>query len=297
LGSTNGTYLNGQRITGPVEVAQDDFIQFGSVAFRVLRQSSHDDGGTVCEDVVDRAMALVQFDRLMSEEAVIPHYQPIVELPGERPFGFEVLVRSRIAGMDTPMVMFSAAAQLSLEAQLSQMIRCKAVEETRTFHPPPHLFVNTHPVELQEAGLIESMRALRELSRHQRITLEIHEKAVTDSAGIMELRAALRDMDIGLAFDDFGAGETRLSQLSKIQPDYLKFDISLVHNLHQASSEHQQMIRALVRMAENMGVIPLAEGVECREERNVCVELGFKTGQGFYFGRPIPLRAERGSDG
>ena len=211
LDSTNGTYVNGERIADPVELRQDDLVQFANVAFRVLQQSSSYDAGTVCEDVMDRAMALVQFDRLMSEEAVVPHYQPIVDLSDGQPIGFEVLARSRIAGMETPAVMFSAAAQLSVETQLSQMVRCKAIIETRSLATPPHLFVNTHPAELERPGLIESLKAMRELSRSQPFTLEIHEKAIAERDAMKNLRTALRDMDIGLAFDDFGAGQARLS--------------------------------------------------------------------------------------
>ena len=292
LVSTNGTYVNGERITGVVELTSDDIVQFADVAFRVLRQSSENDTGTLCEDVTDRAMALVQFDRLMSDEAVIPHYQPIVDLRDveNAPIvGFEVLARSRARGLQTPMEMFSIAAQLSLEVQLSQMVRRKAIQETRSCASAPHLFLNTHPRELEQSGLIESMKLLRGLNSSQEITLEIHEKAITDACGMRELRSALRDLEIRLAFDDFGSGQARLAELSGVQPDYIKFDISLVHRLHEASPEHRQMLGALVRMVREMGVLSLAEGVECEEERDACVDLGFELAQGFYFGKPSLL--------
>jgi len=290
LNSTNGTYLNGERVRETVELRPDDLVQFANVAFRVLQQSSSCDANTACEDVVDQAMALVQFDRLMNEEAIVPHYQPIVDMADGHCVGHEVLARSRITGMETPAPMFSAASQLNVEAQLSQMVRCKAIIETRSITPPLHLFVNTHPVELERPGLIDALRSLRNLSATQPITLEIHEKAVTRRSSMRELRAALRDMNIGLAFDDFGAGQARLNQLSEVQPDYLKFDISLVHNLDGASKTHQQMIASLVNMARDMDVAPLAEGIETEAERDICVELGFTLGQGFYFGKPATVR-------
>ena len=290
LGSTNGTFINGKRISGTVELMPDDLVQFGDVAFRILRQSTSLNTMTQCEDVLDQAMALVQFDRLMSEEAVVPHYQPIVTLPDEQIVSFEVLVRSNVAGLEGPAAMFSAATRLSLETKLSQMIRWKAVQQTAQFDVPPHLFLNTHPVELQEPGLLESMRLLRELGGSQEITLEIHEKAVTDAKAMKELRAALVDIDIRLAFDDFGSGQARLREISEVHPDYVKFDMSLLRSIDEATAEHRRMIATLVTMTLDIGVVPLAEGLETTAERDVCVEFGFQLGQGFYFGRPAAVR-------
>jgi EAL domain-containing protein (putative c-di-GMP-specific phosphodiesterase class I) len=289
LGSTNGTYVNGQRILGPRELLPDDLVQFGAVPFRVLKQTAPSNLSTVCEDVVDQAMALVQFDRLMNEQAVVPHFQPIVDMSTEEVVAFEVLARTRLVGLKSPAAMFSVAAKLSVEAKLSQMIRSKAVQQASAFEHPPHLFLNTHPAELREPGLAESMEAVRKVNPSQRLTLEIHEKAVSDAAAMTKLHAALHEMDVGLAFDDFGAGEARLVELAKVQPDYLKFDISLIHSIHAAPREHRRMVASLVRMVREMGVVPLAEGIECRKERDACVEMGFALAQGFYFGRPVAL--------
>jgi EAL domain-containing protein (putative c-di-GMP-specific phosphodiesterase class I) len=81
-----------------------------------------------------------------------------------------------------------------------------------------------------------------------------------------------------------------LIELSEVQPDYVKFDISLVHKLNEASGIHKQMVATLVTMVRDMGVMALAEGVETEEERDICVDIGFELAQGFYFGRPVPLR-------
>lgn len=294
LGSTNGTYTNGRRVTGAVELQADDLVQFADVAFRVLQHSASSNTATVCEDVTDQAMALVQFDRLMNEEAVIPHYQPVVDIHDEKILGFEVLARSRIAGLEGAPAMFSTAARLSVETQLSEMIRWKAVQQTSSLSPQPHLFLNTHPVELEKAGLCDSLRALRQLSPTQQVTLEIHEKVATDVPAMKEFRAELRDIDVGLAFDDFGAGQTRLLELSEVQPGYLKFDMSLIRSIDTAGAEHRQMVATLVRMVRQMHIVALAEGIETPEERDACVELGFELAQGYYFGKPVPLRSGHG---
>jgi EAL domain-containing protein (putative c-di-GMP-specific phosphodiesterase class I) len=291
LGSRNGTYVNGERIGGPRTLFPDDLVQFGAMPFRVLKQTAPSNGCTICEDVMDHALMLVQFDRLMSEQAVIPNYQVIVDIRNGRVLAFEVLARSRLAGLEMPAAMFSVAAALGVETQLSRMIRSKAVQETSTRESPPHLFLNIHPAELQELALIDSIEEIRAASPAQRMTLEIHEKAVGNVADLSRLRDALHEMGVGLAFDDFGAGHGRLLELVEVRPDYVKFDISLIHRIHHAPSEQRRLVGSLVSVVRDMGVVPLAEGIECREEHDVCQELGFELAQGFYYGEPVPLQS------
>ncbi len=286
LGSTNGTYVNAARITGSAEVRPGDLIQFADVPFRVLHQSPLENSATVSHDVVEEAMALVHFETLMATEAVVPHYQPIVDIAGQQTIGYEVLGRSRFPGLETPASMFSVASQMNLEVKLSQMLRAQGVQQSRGREFISHLFVNTHPAELAAPGLIESMAAIRQINTGQRLTLEIHEAAVTNIDDMKKLRETLRDWGIGLAFDDFGAGQTRLAELFKVQPDYLKFDMSLIRSIHESSVEHQKMIRGLVSMVRDIGVTPLAEGIEQEQEALACKDLGFQLAQGYFFGRP-----------
>lgn len=291
LQSTNGTYVNGNRIQSTTVLREDDLVQFAELPFRVRRQSATGGDQTQHEDVCDQALALVQFDKLMSERAVTPNYQPIVDMVTQRFVGYEVLGRSRVFGLETPDAMFHAASQLDLQVELSRMFRWEGIRASASLPKPPHLFVNTHPAELVAPGLVESMVAVRDVSPSQPITLEIHEAAITDPLSMARLRAALTDLNIGLAYDDFGAGQNRLVELIEVRPDYLKFDMSLVRGIHTASLARQQMIATLVRMVRDLGIVPLAEGIEASGEHRTCLQLGFQLGQGFYYGRPAPVRA------
>jgi EAL domain-containing protein (putative c-di-GMP-specific phosphodiesterase class I) len=290
LQSTNGTYVNGRRVTDQIAVKPEDLIQFADVPFRVRRQSSSGTTPTVHEDVCDQAFALVQFDKLMSSRSVIPYYQPIVDMQNAEPIGYEVLGRSEVFGLESPAAMFRAASQLDLEVELSRMFRWEGIRTCAVLDEPPHLFVNTHPRELLEAGLLESLQGIRDVSPRQPLTLEIHEGAVTDVANMNELRAALKDLNVNLAYDDFGEGQNRLIELVEVRPDYLKFDIVLIREIHRAAQPRQQMLEKLVQIVRELGVIPLAEGIECQEEATACRELGFQLAQGFFYGRPAPIR-------
>jgi EAL domain-containing protein (putative c-di-GMP-specific phosphodiesterase class I) len=71
----------------------------------------------------------------------------------------------------------------------------------------------------------------------------------------------------------------------------LKFDMSLVQNLESASNERQRMLASLVQMVSDLGVAPLAEGVELAADHEICRQIGFQFGQGFYYGYPeLPER-------
>lgn len=291
LQSTNGTYVNGDRVSRPVEVHRDDLIQFADMPFRLGRQSTELDSRTMQEDVCDRAMGLVQFDKLLNDRAVLSYFQPVVELRDNQTVAYEILSRSRLVGLEYPAAMFDAAAQMNMEIELSRVMRIEGVRTSALFPDPPHVFINTHPMELADDGLLETMKGLRRITASQPITIEIHEAAVGDVSTMKELRAGLDDLNMRLAFDDFGAGQARLFELAEVRPHYLKFDRSMIQDIDQASPQRQQMLAHLVQLVTELGVVPLAEGIEREEEGTVCREMGFVLAQGFLYGRPAPVPA------
>lgn len=287
LQSTNGTFVNGTKVDSPVILKQGDLVQFANIAFRVGRQST-DCRKTVAQDVIGEVLGLVQFEKLLDGIALTPHFQPIIRYCDDGIIGFESLARSNMEGLETPATMFKAAKQLQLESELSRILRRRSLETGLAILQGRQVFLNTHPAEMYDPHFLASLKTLRREFPVQPIELEIHELAVTDVTRMKELREELRTLNIGLAYDDFGAGQARLLELIEVQPDYLKFDRSLLKNIHTAPPAQQDAVAALVRMTTQLGVVPLAEGIECREEDQVCRQLGFELGQGYFYGRPAP---------
>ena len=185
--------------------------------------------------------------------------------------------------------MFQAAEQLNLEVELSRLLRWEGIRVGRDLPDRPMLFVNTHPREMEDGeGLIDSLVKLREMTGNTLMVLEIHEAAVTNPSLMNELSAAMKDLEIQLAYDDFGAGQARLAELIAAKPDYLKFDISLVRDIDTADEHRTQMLRTLVKMVRDLDIRALAEGIETAEEAECCKQIGFDLAQGYYFGRPSP---------
>lgn len=291
LGSTNGTYVNGKRIDDAVQVGEEDLVHFAEAPFRIRRQSAtNSNAGTYQENVCDQALALVQFDRLMSQRLVNPHFQPIVTMAQGTTIGYEVLGRGRVFGLESVGAMFQAAEQLNLEVELSRLLRWEGIRIGRELPDQPSLFVNTHPKELIGEGLVDSLIKLREMAGSIRIVLEIHEAAITAPSSMARLRSSLCDLNIELAYDDFGSGQARLAEIVEARPHYVKFDIGLVRGIDMADESRLQMIRTLVKMVRDLDIKSLAEGIETEAEASMCRELGFQLAQGYYFGRPAPAR-------
>lgn len=284
LGSTNGTFVNGRRICRDTPLDQNDIVQFAGFEF-VVGRTEQLSTRTQCCSIADWMQTLTQFQRLMAERAIVPHFQPIVRLSDGATIGYEVLARSVLPGMASPKDMFEAAERSNQAASLSEMCRQTGIEQAALMPARAIMFLNTHPSETLETGLLESLQELRSTAPDQPIVLELHESALTHPKEISRLRDQLRKLHIQLAYDDFGAGQSRLRELAEVAPDYLKFDMSLIRGIH-LSRERTQFVAGLVQLALDRNIVPLAEGIESTEEAEVCRQIQFTHAQGYFYGKP-----------
>ena len=286
LGSTNGTHLNGK----PIEfsaVVEGDLLQFANALYKVGRKSIQDYDGTMEEGILPWAQTLLAFDQLINERAVVPHFQPIVSMDRETTPGYELLARSNLDGLSNPGLMFGAAERLGQQATLSELMRQEGLKIAANSHfSTANFFLNTHPCEVITQRLIDSLINLRADYPAVNVTIEIHEAAVTEPSAMREFQSLLKGLNMQLSYDDFGAGQGRLLELGEVPPDVLKFDMQLIRNIDSAPATRQEMLATLVRLAIDLGTIPLAEGVETEAEHQTCLQMGFQLGQGYLYGRP-----------
>ena len=288
LQSTNGTYVNGTRIQRDVPISEGDILQFADAEFRVGRTEPSSIHRTIASSPNEWQWAISSVNSLIHERQLIPFFQPIVDLRSCDVVGYEVLARSDLPGLQSPRDMFKAASLLGLEPKLSELAREMGVLAGEKITPPATLFLNTHPSEHDGQGLVESLQKLRDQKPNVPLVLELHEGAITDLGQMRQLRDELRRMEIRLAFDDFGAGQSRLVELAEIAPDYLKFDIGLIRGIHK-SAPRQQLVGGILKLSRELGITSLAEGIEEEAEAQVCRQLGFALAQGYLFGRPASL--------
>jgi EAL domain-containing protein (putative c-di-GMP-specific phosphodiesterase class I) len=287
LGSTNGTFVNGERLVTEKCVKEGDLIQFSNMVFRLKLARETGGSKTLLGDNCEEALALIQFDRLINDDALTPAYQPIVRSEDLSVTAYEVLGRSPVFGLKTAEQMFRAAAQLNQEAELSRKCRHAGLHSFPRLASTRCLYLNTHPAELQDVdALIDSLSAARREFADLQITLEIHEGAITSPRTMRRIRDVMRDLKVQLAYDDFGCGQARLIELMEVPPDVLKFDMKLTRELHRATPKRQQMLKSLVMMIRDAGIKALAEGMESAAESEACLEIGFDLHQGYFYGEP-----------
>lgn len=302
LASTNGTFVNKLPVDGEAPLEDGDIVQFATLAFRVgLAEVDNIESVLTSTATIDtRTPAPMdnnarKLEQLLAEEAVTPLFQPIVSLSGDELLGYEVLGRGNLAGLPGGVLdLFRLAELIGAEVELSLLLRRQSVATCGMLAGGHCYFLNTHPGELVDDTLIESLRHARSTWPELRLAIEIHETAVTDPAGIRQLRDELLDLDILLVYDDFGAGQARLVELAEVPPDYLKFDRSLIRHIHQAPRARHQLLAGLVKMALELGICLIAEGLEYPGEVQICRTLGFDYGQGFLFAVPRPCEERDG---
>ncbi len=294
LDSLNGTYVNRRRVKGQQPIKDGDVLHFATTEF-VLRLARDDesDEQTVhrtIEDLPQRVGGREQIGRLLTERAVCAYYQPIVQLtPYREVIGWEALGRGRMEGMpEAPAPLLERAAYFGRAAELSQLFRVRAAEDATKLGPRPTIFLNCHPEELGGKLLLPQLEALGRSFPHLDLVLEIHERAVADVARLRVLVRELASIGVRTAYDDFGAGQARLLELVDATPAYVKFDKAWTRGIDQPATKHGRMVRTLVKMVHDFGIVPVCEGIEREDQFTACSDVGFVLGQGFLFGRPAP---------
>lgn len=288
INSTNGTFINGKRVRSVSPVEEGDVIHFGKVRFHVLRNRESASRATLAFDAEGDAIAHLQFASLWESDGLTPHFQPIVQLSDQKIVAFESLARSPLPGLENPYNLFQIAQQHKAEAELSVLLRQVSLERGLPLLGNHTFYLNTHPEEMGKSDLFESLDELRDEFPSASVVLEVHEAGTASIGYLEELKHKLADLDMKLAYDDFGRGQSRLNALAEVTPDVVKFDMELVRGLHETSAKRRRLIRSLLKIVKALNGITLAEGVEEEAESNACQELGFDLAQGYYYGRPAP---------
>jgi EAL domain-containing protein (putative c-di-GMP-specific phosphodiesterase class I) len=297
LGSTNGTFVNGQRVISS-PLVHGDIVHVSQCEFRFGYKptgSVDSFSGFATVDVTAAHPRSVIRDskhlrELLGQQLVRAVFQPIVCLRTGSLLGYESLGRGVHSELSPePIELLRLAEQCHLAAELSRSFRLQGIKESARLAGEPRLFFNVHPAEMANESLLNCLcEVLAETDAIQSMVLEVHENVVADVMTLRRLREHLRALGVGLAFDDFGAGQARLAELAEVPPDFVKLDMKLIRGIDE-SRARQELVQALARIAADLGVRVIAEGVETVREAETCLEVGCQLGQGFLFGPPQPV--------
>jgi EAL domain-containing protein (putative c-di-GMP-specific phosphodiesterase class I) len=282
--STNGTFVNGRRLTENQLLNHGDYITIGEIRFDVVVQ------------IDDSALTLIKnpdaenFERMLDLKAVTPHFQPVISLFDGALIGYEVLGRIAYEGLpNDPAQLFQISRPLGRQIELSELFRNTALEHAAQIGVKELILFNTLPEEMNLECLGRSLNKLRQSVPDLKLGMELHENTIADIKMMKELRSMLNDLDMLLVYDDFGAGQSRLIELLDSVPDIVKFDIALIQNIQNRSETSRSIVETLVKIVRDAGIRTVAEGIDNPEEAAICKAIGFEYAQGYYFGRPEPL--------
>jgi EAL domain-containing protein (putative c-di-GMP-specific phosphodiesterase class I) len=211
-------------------------------------------------------------------------YQPIVHAATGLLFGYEALPRSADPALTDPGAFLEAAGQLGRVHDVGRVVRRKASEPMNRLSLPALLFVNLHAIELSDETLTSPSAPLTAIA--PRVVLAITGRASLESIDDVPSRVArLRELGFRIAIDDLGAGHSGLTSVARLEPEFVKLDMSLIRDIHK-SPVTRKVVRSMTALFKDMGIVVVAEGIEVVEERDTIVELGCDLLQGLLLARP-----------
>jgi EAL domain-containing protein (putative c-di-GMP-specific phosphodiesterase class I) len=256
-----------------------------AASYRVLarlKRDALDLTGRASQWPADRAGLEGRFDSALARLWVA--FQPIVSFRARRVHAYEALMRSDEPTLRGPGEILEAAEMLGRLHDLGRVVRQRVGAAAPTIPGAVRLFVNLHPVDLDDPQLIRADGPLASIA--SRVVFEVTERAALHHVVSLHATvAALREMQYRLAVDDLGAGYAGLTSMAQLEPEYVKLDMSLVRGIHQNVTQ-QRLVRSMVEVCRDLGKDVIAEGVEEAAERDALLAIGCDLLQGYLFARP-----------
>ena len=234
-----------------------------------------------------------ELSRLIALGGVRAVFHPIVRLADGQVIGHEALTRPTSAGLsfDSVEELFAFAESTELLMDFERLCRNTAIQAASSVPGLGLLFLNASPQAVEDpdwsAGGMDRLLAQSGMAPKD-VVIEITERvAIVKHDDFQTALRAFKSRGYRVAVDDMGAGYSSFQALASIEPDFLKFDVSLVRDIDRSSIK-RGLLDSLRQLAVKIGARVIAEGVERAEERDTLLALGIELGQGYVFHREVP---------
>jgi diguanylate cyclase (GGDEF)-like protein len=239
--------------------------------------------------------------RALDKDQLKLFYQPLIDLKSGEVAGFEALARwnHEDRGEISPVEFIPVAEESGLILTLGRWAMDKAAETLAGWDKnwgeplPVYVGVNLSAIQVARddiAGMVQSALKSHGLNGN-RVTLELTESSIVqDPTRAMRVFEALKALDTTVAMDDFGTGYSSLAYLQRLPIDVLKIDRSFVTGM-MVDPDSVAIVRAVLSLAEALGMSTTAEGIETVELATTLATLGCSSGQGYYFAKPLEADA------
>jgi diguanylate cyclase (GGDEF)-like protein len=243
-------------------------------------------------DLKTRVELESELGQAIKSRAIVPYYQPIINLATGRLEGLEVLARwhHESKGLIMPDTFIKLAERAGLANELTLSVLQKACLDTRSLPGNLTLAINVAPRQLTDEQLAHKVLAVVSKTKFQpsRLEVELTEAAlVNDLAGAREAILALKKLGIQVVLDDFGTGYSSLGHLSDLPFDKIKIDRSFIKGFHE-SRHANNTVRAIIGLGASLGIPTIAEGIESERDAAALKALGCAMAQGYLYSKPVP---------
>ncbi len=233
-----------------------------------------------------------ELGQAIKSRAIVPYYQPIINLSTGRLEGLEVLARwhHETKGLIMPDTFIKLAEKTGLANELTLSVLQKACLDTRSLPGNLTLAINVAPRQLTDEQLAHKVLAVVSKTKFQpsRLEVELTEAAlVNDLAGAREAILALKKLGIQVVLDDFGTGYSSLGHLSDLPFDKIKIDRSFIKGFHEGRQANNT-VRAIIGLGVSLGIPTIAEGIESERDAAALKALGCTMAQGYLYSKPVP---------
>lgn len=227
-------------------------------------------------------------NKLIDEELVTYHFQPIVDAHTGEVYAYEALMRSMLPAFMNPLDILRIARTQSKLYFIEHLTFFKSMED---FVKQPgcenyKLFINTISNQALTAEDVEKFSALYE-DFLPRLVLEVTEAEKLEDRPAKEKRQLVDQWHAKLAIDDYGTGYNGESVLLQVEPDFIKIDRSIVHNI-SFDENRQILLQNIIAYCKENHILIIAEGIENELEMKTLIHAGVDYMQGFYLGHPSP---------
>lgn len=218
-------------------------------------------------------------------------FQPITQDKVDTPLGYEALLRPHIGATDalTPEAAFTFADNQGKLVKFDRVARTlHTLNSLNLPDPRGLLFLNVHPKLLTSVNahgkVFENILHSHSVPTHQ-VVIEVLESAVDSDKQLSEAIGNYRDRGYRMALDDFGSKHSNIDRLWKIAPDFVKFDLSIIHEA-QVNPKVRNALPSLIELAHSLGAQAIVEGIENAVQHQIALDSGATLLQGFHLGRP-----------